>query len=319
MSNDYFYVRVSDKYPIADRTVAIELVAEDGGELPPFSAGAYIDVDLGFGLPRQYSLANDPTERRRYLLGVLRADDSRGTSVALNELVMPGHSLRISPPKNLFPLDETVTHTLLVGGGIGVTPMLAFGHRLHRLGRSFALHFCARSRRQAPFVEQLDQLPFRDRIQLHLDDDPNSRFDPATVADRSPADSQLYLCGPQGFMDQIAQQAGTLLPEARIYRESFSASEPVSTPVNQPFEVALRSSGEVLQIPADRALVDVLQDYGLPVRRNCPRGFCGGCAVTVLEGAVEHRDQVLPDHARDALGQMLSCVSRGQGRLLLDL
>ena len=141
MSECSLRVRVSDKYPIADQSVAIELVAEDGGELPAFTAGAYIDVGLGYGLVRQYSLANDPEETHRYLLGVLKVPNSQGVSAALHDIVSPGHSLQISAPKNLFPLRETDGLTLLVGGGIGITPMLSFAHRLHRLGRPFELHF----------------------------------------------------------------------------------------------------------------------------------------------------------------------------------
>lgn len=320
MTDTPFWVRVTDKYPIADDCVALALAAEDGGALPPFGAGAYLDVDLGFGCPRQYSLAGDPADRHRYLLGVQKAAPSRGTSAALHDVVMPGHSLKVSPPKNLFPLQEQAGHSVLVGGGIGITPMLAFGHRLRTLGASFELHFCARSRARAPFAAQLDALPFADRIRLHLDDRPGDALDLSARLADVPADTHLYVCGPGGFMDAVLQQAATRLPGAQLHQERFDAAPVEAAPANAPFEVQIRSTGEVLQVGADQALVDVLQAHGLPVRRNCPRAFCGGCAVPVTEGEVDHRDRVLPDHLRHEAGLMLSCVSRAKGeRLVLDL
>ncbi|MEH6825396.1 MAG: 2Fe-2S iron-sulfur cluster binding domain-containing protein [Motiliproteus sp.] len=99
-----------------------------------------------------------------------------------------------------------------------------------------------------------------------------------------------------------------------------AAATAVTITENKPFEVEIRSSGEILQVPADRTLVEVLQQSGLPIPRNCPRSFCGGCAVTVLEGDVEHRDTSLPDQLRNEMGKMLSCVSRAKSaRLVLDL
>ncbi len=328
------WVRVSEKYRIADDCVAIELVPLEGTTLPAFSAGAFIDVDPGLGIVRPYSLANDPAETHRYLLGVLKVPGSQGLSAILHDVIQPWNRLQISAPRNLFPLDETAGHTLLLGGGIGVTPMLAFAHRLLHLNQSFALHLCARSRSRAPFAEQLPQLPFASQVSLHLDDDPASHLDLAAILATAPADTHLYLCGPNGFMEAQAAIASQFLPATQIHREHFDA--PAHTPApapaaaaatkaatavapNRPFTVEIRSTGQVLQVPAERSLVDILQAAGLPVRRNCPRGFCGGCAVSVLEGQVEHRDRTLPDALRQA-GRMLSCVSRARDEhLVLDL
>ncbi len=314
--NDFpIEVRVADKYPIAEDTVALELVAADGSELPPFTAGAHIDVQIGYGINRQYSLANDPAETHRYLLGVLKAPNSRGGSVMLHDLVMPGFHLKISPPRNLFPLNESATESILVGGGIGITPMLTFAHRLHALGKPFELHLHARSRDRAPFLAAIEASPFAAQLFLHLDDDPYGGIDYHQHLYRRDAD--LYLCGPNGFMEAIGAAVKAAIAPERLHREVFETAE-IST-TNAPFEVQLQSSGEVLTVGADQTLVEVLQQHGAPVSRNCPRGFCGGCAVTVLEGEVEHRDNVLPDELRQA-GRMLSCVSRAKGgRLLLEL
>ncbi len=327
MTESQLRVRVSDKYPIAQDTVAIELMAEDDHLLPVFSAGAYIDVDLGFGPVRQYSLANDPAERHRYLLGILKQPGSNGTSAALNDIVQPTNSITISPPKNLFPLDEDAGFTVLVGGGIGITPMLAFGHRLHRLGRPFELHFCARSHEHAPFVDTLNQLPFYDQIQLHFDDHPDSKMQLARQLVSAPGNTHLYVCGPKGFMDAVLVTANQHLPANQVHQESFDAEPDPVTPSqtspavgNLSFEVTLTTTGETLKVPANRSLLEVLQQHGVPISRNCPRSFCCSCAVTVLEGEVDHRDVALPDQQRNELGQMLSCVSRAKSkRLVLDL
>tara|TARA_R110002095_G_scaffold206003_4_gene189719 strand:- start:2019 stop:3002 length:984 start_codon:yes stop_codon:yes gene_type:complete len=322
MTESYLWVKVSDKYRIAKDSVAIELVAEEGTDLPRFTAGAHIDIDLGLGVVRQYSLANDPGETHRYLLGVLKVPLGRGTSVALHDSLRRGDSIQISRPKNLFPLNEQAALTVLIGGGIGITPMLAFAHRLHSLGRPFELHFCARSRDYAPFEAELGALPFYSQLQLHLDDDPDSAMSLSGQLAATPENTHLYLCGPKGFMEVVLTTARNYLAEDQIHHESFDAVDaaPIMPTANNPFEVEIRSSGEILQVAADQTLVEVLQYNGLPVQRNCPRGFCGGCAVTVLEGEVEHRDSSLPDHLRNELGRMLSCVSRAKSaRLVLDL
>ncbi|WP_210397506.1 PDR/VanB family oxidoreductase [Motiliproteus sediminis] len=316
MNDALIPVRVADKYPIATDTVALELVAADGGELPPFTAGAHIDVQIGYGISRQYSLANDPAETHRYLLGVLKAPNSRGGSAMLHDLVMPGFQLNISPPRNLFPLREDAPFSLLIGGGIGITPMLTFAYRLQQLGKPFELHLHARSRERAPFLELLTSAPFANKVYLHLDDDPEGGVDYRALLAGNAA-TEVYLCGPNGFMEAIGSALqGAIVPE-QLHREVFDAAEPAA--VNQPFDVQLASSGDVLTVPADQTLVEALQLHGVPISRNCPRGFCGGCAVTVLEGEVDHRDNVLPQELRDA-GRMLSCVSRAKsGRLLLEL
>jgi len=323
MSEGALRVRVSDKYSIADQTVAIELVAEDGGPLPAFTAGAYIDVDLGYGMVRQYSLANSPAEQHRYLLGVLKAPNSQGISAALHDVVLPGNGLQISTPKNLFPLDEAAGYSVLVGGGIGITPMLSFAHRLHSLGRPFELHFCARDPEHAPFYPQLADLPFYEQITLHFDNIPDSALELSQQQLSACDNTHLYVCGPKGFMTSVLEAASPFLADAQIHQESFDplpAPPPPTAHSNHAFEVELRSSGAIIRVEAQQSLVEALQQHGVAISRGCPRAFCGSCAVTVLEGAVDHRDSVLPDQARHELGKMLSCVSRAQGqRLVLDL
>ena len=142
-------VRVASRARVAEDIVGLDLVNADGGDLPPFSAGAHVDLFLGNGLTRQYSLCNDPADQSRYRIAVLREPASRGGSTFVHDALTQGAELNISPPRNLFALDETGREHLLFAGGVGVTPILAMAHRLHALGAHFTLHYCARSRGRA--------------------------------------------------------------------------------------------------------------------------------------------------------------------------
>ena len=147
-------VRVARKHTEALDICSLDLVAEPGHSLPPFSAGAHIDVALPNGLVRQYSLCNPPGETGRYQIAVLRDAASRGGSQAVHEAVAEGATLHISAPKNHFPLATDAAHHLLLAGGIGITPLLAMAEHLASHGESFELHHCTRSRERTPFTEE---------------------------------------------------------------------------------------------------------------------------------------------------------------------
>ncbi|WP_416886812.1 PDR/VanB family oxidoreductase [Marinospirillum sp.] len=311
-------VRVADKYPIAQDTVAIELVPQDGETLPAFTAGAHIDVFLGPQTVRQYSLANDPAESNRYLLGVLKAPQSRGVSKALHDQLKPGMLLKIGTPRNVFPLEENASMSLLIGGGIGITPMLTMAWRLQQLGRPFELHLCSRSREAAPFVDQIQASPLAASFYLHLDTDgPEQRLDPAALAAQALAGSHLYVCGPAGFMDWVMQEAGHHLPEEQRHQEHFDTAP--ETLLNPVFAAWVSSQNLRLEVPAHQTLLDSLAEQQIFLPRNCPRGMCGSCKVRVLKGEVDHRDQLLLPEQR-AEGWMLPCISRALSEeLVLDL
>jgi vanillate O-demethylase ferredoxin subunit len=313
-----FQLRVSDKQQIAIDIVSIELVSNSGGDLPAFTAGAFIELDLGGGNVRQYSLANDPVETHRYVLGVLRDPNSRGVSIALHDRLPVGATLRVRGPFNVFPLDETADYSLLIAGGIGITPILTFAYRLKRLANKFDIHLCTRSADRAAFMTELES-HFAEQHHLHVDDgDPRQAFNLAEILKDCPANTHLYVCGPTGFMNSVIEVASTRLNDAQIHREYFDA--PVETRQDTAFEIEIKSSGAVYQVPAERNIIEVLHENGIMIPRNCPKGFCGACSVTVESGEVDHRDQVLSDEMRYDMKRMLTCVSRAvSGRLVLDL
>ena len=300
---------------------SFELAAADGRPLPAFSAGAHVDVLLPGGLTRQYSLCNDPAESHRYQLGVLRDAASRGGSQAMHDLVHEGQVLQISAPKNHFPLAHGASHSLLLAGGIGITPILCMAERLANTGAAFELHHCTRSRERTPFVERIRRSSFADRTHWHFDDgDAAQRLDIAARLAVPREGEHVYVCGPKGFMDVVlntARAAGW--PEAQLHYEFFGA-EPVASDADAAFEVQLASSGRVVPVPAGLSVVKALAAAGIEVLTSCEQGVCGTCLTRVLEGQPDHRDQYLTPEEQAAGDQFLPCCSRSLSpRLVLDL
>jgi vanillate O-demethylase ferredoxin subunit len=314
-------VNVTRKADEAEGICSFELSAVDGSTLPAFEAGAHIDIHIADGLTRQYSLCNDPKERHRYLISVLKDPSSRGGSRAMHEQVQSGQTLSISAPRNLFPLDRSAQRHLLFGGGIGITPMLAMAWELSHQGADFELHYCFRSSQRAAFMEMLAQAPFADRIRFHDDSGLQiQKLDAPALLAAPNADTHLYVCGPAGFMNYIldaAQNAGW--SQDRVHKEFFAA-DPVDQSANVPFEVELASNGQVFRIPAERSVFEVLDEAGIAIESSCEQGVCGTCVTRVLKGMPDHRDKFLTVAEQAANDRFTPCCSRARSsRLVLDL
>ncbi|TBU96870.1 xanthine hydroxylase reductase [Stutzerimonas kirkiae] len=291
-----------------------------GGELQPFEAGAHVDVHLPNGLVRQYSIASAPHRRDHYLLCVKHEAQSRGGSQYVCEALQVGTELRISAPRNLFPLHAGETQ-VLVGAGIGLTPLLAMAESLECDGRPFVLHHYSRAREQVPFLERLLRGFSHGRVYLHHSRDGASprQHIPREIS-APPPGGQLYLCGPEAFM----QRFGELALEhgwaaASVHREAFGGTlaEPPAEG-DEAFEVLLASSGRLIRVEADRSIAAALLEAGVDVPLSCEMGICGACTVEVLEGTPEHRDSVLSEQERT--GHMTLCCSRSRSaRLTLNL
>jgi vanillate monooxygenase ferredoxin subunit len=313
-------VRISKVTSEALDICSFELADPLGQALPPFSAGSHIDVHLPDGVVRQYSLCNDPRETSRYLIAVLRDPKSRGGSVGMHAL-QAGQELRISEPKNHFALAHDSRHSVLVAGGIGITPILCMAERLAITNASFELHYCTRSFERTAFVERIRDAAFADRVHFHHDDgEAGQKFDAGAVLG-SPADGRhLYVCGPTGFMDWVlgtARDAGW--PDERAHREYFAAA-PIDTSQDGSFEVKIASTGAVIRITADKTVVAALADAGIEVPTSCEQGVCGTCLTRVLEGTPEHRDMFLTPQEQAANDQFMPCCSRSKTPcLVLDL
>jgi len=299
---------------------AFELVDPEGRELPPFTAGAHIDVHLPDEQIRQYSLANDPAERHRYLIGVLREAGGRGGSLAMHDRLHEGDRLIISAPRNNFPLaEEAGVRHLLLAGGIGVTPMMAMVAALRAGGGDFTLHYCTRSPEHTAFKEALADLVAAGRVLLHHDGgDPAKGLDiAATLADPAPG-THLYYCGPAGFM-AAAQAASAHWPKQAVHFEYFVNDTAAGAAVAAGgFEVRIASSGATFFVPEGKSIVQVLAENGIDVETSCESGLCGTCTTRYLEGEVEHHDVILDDDEHEEF--LTVCCSRAKTPLLvLDL
>lgn len=322
MSADAFFdVRVAAKQALTEDTATFELVSLDGQPLPAFTAGAHIEVALPDGLRRSYSLCNPPSERHRYQLGVLRDARSRGGSIIMHDVVQTGNTLRISSPRNQFALAALAGHSILLAGGIGITPLLSMAWQLHSDGASFELHYCTRSAGKAAFAAWLSDAPFAKQVHLHTDDGPtHQQLDLTALLTPCAAHTHVYVCGPDGFMQAVlntARQAGW--PDGQLHKELFSA-EVTQEPGDVGFEVEIASTGEVIEVGADQTVVQALAAAGVDIPVSCEQGICGTCLTRVVSGTPLHRDQYLTDDEQAANDQFTPCCSRAKtARLVIDL
>lgn len=314
-------VRVVRKTAEATDIATFELVDAQGDALPPFSAGAHIDVHLPNGLVRQYSLCNDSAETHRYLIGVLRDPASRGGSLAMHDLVNEGDILQISAPKNHFPLAHEARRSLLLAGGIGITPILCMAERLAISGAEFDLHYCTRSPARTAFRNRIRGSAFTSRVHFHFDDgDAAQKLDIAATLGKVEDGTHLYVCGPKGFMNAVldtARAAGW--PEAQLHYEFFAADVGPSDS-DESFEVKLASSGRVVKVEKDKTIIAALAAAGVEIPFSCEQGVCGTCLTRVLEGVPDHKDNYLTPEEQAANDQLLPCCSRAKSPMLvLDL
>lgn len=320
MTQPLINVVVAAAKTLAEGIVGFELQRADAGSLPAFTAGAHLDVMLPGDVIRQYSLCNDPSETHRYCLGVLKESDGRGGSAAMHEL-KKGAKLQISAPRNNFELEPNAQKTLLLAGGIGITPILCMAHALHARGEDFELHYCARNKSRMAFRKQLEDAPYSDRVQLHFDDGSQAqKFDMDMLAKAPEVGTHLYVCGPTGFMDAVLSRAKESWPAAALHREYFSADVADTDGEGRSFKIQISSTGDILEVPAEKSIVEVLADIGIEIPTSCEQGICGTCLTPVLQGTPDHRDLVLTEGEHADNDQMTLCCSRALTDLLvLDL
>lgn len=304
----------------AEAILAFELAHPGGAALPAFTAGAHVDVILPNGIRRQYSLCNDPRERHRYIIAVLKETAGRGGSKAMHDGVAVGDRLTVSTPRNNFPLagDEARFH-LLLAGGIGVTPMLAMIAALEARGAAWRMHYCTRGPERTAFAARLAPLIAAGKVRLHHDGgDPSRGLDLKALLAERPAGAHVYYCGPPGFMTG-AKAAASHWPAEAVHCEYFTAAEdkPAAS-ANTAFQIRIAKTGQVFDVPADRSIVQVLRANGIAIETDCEEGYCGTCVTPWTAGEPEHRDTVLSE--ADRKRYMMICCGRSKTPLLvLDL
>lgn len=315
-------LRVAHIWREAEDITGLDLVALHGGSLPSFSAGAHVLLDLPGGLIRQYSLCNDPAERHRYRLAVLRARDSRGGSAYVAESLRTGDEIEIQGPRNNFQLAISRSGTLLIAGGIGITPLISMMFELARQGRPYRLVYCTRSPANAAFRQELAAPPFAPHVEfVHDGGDPARGLDLGRLLGGLMPGTAVYCCGPDGLMNAV-RGAGAHLPAGSLHFESFSApsQKPSQDDDASSFEIELARSGRVLTVPEGKSILNVLRADGFQAESLCEEGYCGTCVVPLLAGEADHRDTVLSDAERIQNRAIAICCSRARSRrLTLDL
>lgn len=282
--------------------------------LPPFKAGAHVDLHLPDGKIRQYSLLGDEQDRTRYRIGVKLEPGGRGGSEWLHRNLRIGSELPVSAPRSHFALAEGDRH-LLLAGGIGITPIIAMARSLQASGKAFQLHYFSRSRAGTPLREEIERDFDRGSVFFHFDDEPATRADLTILLAARRGDEQLYYCGPPGFMAAVGK-AGSHWPGDAVHFEAFNPAMDDGF-VPEPFLIEIRSSGVLLPVAADMSALSVLRAAGISLSSSCENGVCGTCECGFLTGSPIHRDSVLKAEARGH--RFIPCVSRAKGTLKLDL
>ncbi|MFC5496891.1 PDR/VanB family oxidoreductase [Caenimonas terrae] len=291
-----------------------EFTPLDGAALPAFGAGAHIDLHLPNGLVRQYSLCNPSHEHHRFVVGVKRDINSRGGSRCVHDELRAGSVLQVGGPRNNFELNEDALHTVLIAGGIGVTPIACMVQRLQVLGRSFELHYGVRQREEAAFLDVLAGTG----CHLHVDAEHGGvPLDIAAVLAAAPADAHLYCCGPGPMLDAF-EAAAAGRPPALVHVERFSPVQPAA--VAGGFTVKLARTGGSVYVAPGHSILDTLRAGGIDVPASCEQGICGTCETRVLAGTPDHRDSLLSDEEKAANNVMMVCCSGSkEDILILDL
>lgn len=309
---------------IVDEAIDIksfELVSADGQLFPPFTPGSHIDVHIAEGIIRQYSLCNGPDNTQSYLIAVKKEAASRGGSLAMHENIKVGDTLFIGLPRNNFSLVPQAKRHVLLGGGIGITPLLSMARHLLAAGADFELHYFSRSVKHTAFRDVFSGPEFKGKVVFHsaLEAD-EVRACLRELLGSRPEGAHLYLCGPRFFMDQVEAAATAAWPAQAVHLEYFAA-DPISLAVPQDaFEVTLARSGGTYVIPEGQSIVDVLAQHGVQIEVSCEQGVCGTCMTGVVSGTPDHRDVFLSPEEKAGGDVMLPCVSRCKSpKLVLDL
>ncbi|MDL5156130.1 PDR/VanB family oxidoreductase [Actinomycetospora termitidis] len=299
------------KTVVADGVVEIVLAAS-AADAPfgSFTPGSHIDLHLGDDLVRQYSLL--PSATGTWRVAVLRERDGRGGSAFCHDELAVGRDVRVAGPRNHFALDEQGRY-LFLAGGIGITPLISMIDEAAARGADWRLVYAGRTAGSMAFAADLARR-WPDRVDLHVDAD-RGLLDLAGLLAATPSGTQVYACGPAGFLDAVAEHA----PAESLHVERF-APLAITDREDTPFEVELARSDRTVPVPPGRSVLEAVRDAGVQTLSSCGEGTCGTCETTVLAGEVDHRDAVLTDAEREDSETMMICVSRARGpRLVLDL
>ncbi|WP_430420445.1 PDR/VanB family oxidoreductase [Methylibium petroleiphilum] len=312
-------LEVYDVHRAAEGVVVADLRHPRGEPLPPFDPGAHLEITLPNGLVRHYSICSSAAERHRYCIGVGLAANGRGGSQYVHERLGRGQRMEVSTPRNNFPLRTDAEDYVFIAGGIGITPILSMIRWCVDHGKRWSLHYSVRSRDRAAFREVLEGWSGLGSLRMHVDDEAGRFFDPAPALQDLPAQAQVYCCGPTALMEAVRASAHAP-DDGRLHFEWFTPKQDLAASEALPFTALIRSTGRRLEVPADRSLLEVLEQHGIAVPSSCREGLCATCETGVVSGVPDHRDSVLSEAQRQSGRSIMICVSRARSSVLeLDL
>lgn len=289
--------------------------AEGNPALVPL--GGHINVSVMIGGradTRSYSLVG-PSSPEAYRIAVKLNPESRGGSAYMWSL-REGSSLTLSSPRSHFDIDFGRPEYLLIAGGIGITPMVGMALALARSGAKLRMMYCARSRDELAFADDLRAV-LGERLQTFASGD-GQRLDlKSTLAALAP-DGLAAICGPLPLIEEarrVWRNQGR--PHADLRFETFGSSGSLAT---EPFRLRIAQSGQEIVVPETQSILDALEDAGIGVISDCRRGECGVCALNIVDvdGTVDHRDVFFSDHQKHENNKLCACVSRAIGTITID-
>jgi ferredoxin-NADP reductase len=310
-------LRVTARRVVGEDIEEFTFAAADGAQLPDWQPGAHVEfkLPLAKGIEsRSYSLLGDPADRSQYRIAVLRQDQGQGGSVWMHDKAFVGKVVTAVGPRNAFVF-EPARQYLFVAGGIGITPLLPMIAQAEREDTPWQLVYLVRQESRFAYARELRQYP-ASKLQMHASMEPT--FDLKAALDNLPDGTAVQACGPVPLLNALEKFAAAADGRWTLSVERFAA--PVLGAGEGSFEIALARSNKVLQVAADKSILEVLRAEGIAVESSCRSGTCGTCECGVLEGAIDHRDQVLTAGERADGKSMMVCVSRAAGnRLVLDI
>jgi tetrachlorobenzoquinone reductase len=312
-------VRLTEVDTVARDTNIYTFARTDGARLPPYKPGAHIDIHLPNGLVRQFSLLNPDSDPEKYVVGIKRDAASRGGSSYIFDKLKVGDTLKISAPRNNFPLADIAEHVVLFAGGIGITPIWCMVQELAANNRSWKLYYSCRSRADMAFLPTLEKFA-PGSVHLHFDEEADGKFlNLAAAIAAAPANTHFYCCGPNPMLKAF-ETAAASRPRAQVHVEYFTPKEEAKADELGGFWVELARSGEEYFIPPGKKVLEVLFDAGVDVDYSCELGICGECVTSVISGEPIHHDAVLSEEEQATNEKvMICCCGCKSERLVLDM
>jgi ferredoxin-NADP reductase len=299
-----------------DGAIAVlTLAPADGVEAPDWTPGAHVDVLLGNGLERQYSLCGEVGPGQPWRLGVLREPKSRGGSEYVHTQIGVGQRLTLQGPRNNFELVDAPAYQF-IAGGIGITPLLPMIREVDALGKPWRLMYGGRSLASMAFLDEVAR--YGEHVTL-WPQDPSGIIPVKDIVSALEPGAAVYCCGPEPLLNAV-EDAMAHLPAGQLHTERFRPRQDLLQQTRTPFDIVLEYSEMELHVPADKTIVEVVEAAGIEVLTSCREGTCGTCETVVLMGIPDHRDSYLNAAEKASNEVMMICCSRSKTpRLVLDL